>query len=153
MRAAGQDQFLAGGEDVVQADGAGAVPPGLVVEAGFSAERVHQPGLALGLLPNRIQRFGSELLAGLGGVLGDEGAGLGLREVAQAQGLGGDVERAAAGDNLPGTGADAIVPDVPQAAQHHALRKARRALLIAGPQLPQHREQRVPHQGIDLINQ
>ena len=151
--APGQDQLLPGGEDVVGGDGAGAVPPRLVVEAGFGAQRVHQPGLALGLLPHGVQRLRRERLAGLGAVLGDERPRLRLREVPQAQGLGCYVERAAAGNDLAGAGADAVVSDVAYAAQHHALWEALWALLVAGAKLAQYREQGIADKRVDLVDQ
>ena len=48
---------------------------------------------------------------------------------------------------------DAIVAHVPHATQHHTLRKAPGAPDVSRAQLPQHREQGVTHQGVDLIQQ
>ena len=48
---------------------------------------------------------------------------------------------------------DAVVAHVTHAAQHHALRKAVRTLVVASPQLPKHGDQRVSDQGIDLVDQ
>ena len=91
---------------------------------------------------------------------GEQRAHVGLREVAEAERLGLDVERAAAGDHrVLGAGVDAVVPDVTDvtyvahAAQHDALRKAGWALVVAGPQLAKHGDQRVADQGVDLVDQ
>ena len=54
MRAAREDEFLPRGVDVLLVNGARPIPPRFVVEAGAGTERVHQPGLALGLRPNDI---------------------------------------------------------------------------------------------------
>ena len=153
VRAPGKDQLLPGGVDVLHADGPGAVAPGLVVEAGAGAQRVHQPRLAAGVLPHGPARRRREALAGLEGVLRHQPARLPPREVAEAQGLRGDVEGAAAGDHLAGAGLDAVVPYVPHAAEHDAVREAPRAVLVAGAQLAQHGEQGVAHQGVDLVHQ
>ena len=88
------------------------------------------------------------------GVLGDQGAHLRLGEVPQAQRLGPDVERAAAGDDrLLGARVDAVVAHVAHPAQHHALGKATRAPDVAGPELTQHRDQGIADQRVDLVDQ
>ena len=153
MRPARQDQLLARGVDRILLDGARAVAPRLVVEARLGAQRVDQPRLAPGLGPHRGQRRRREALAGLLGVLRQQRARLRRGEVAQAHRLGGDVERAAAGHRLAGTGADAVVAQVPHPAQHDALREAGGTLLVAGAELAQHRQQGVAHQRVDLIHQ
>ena len=48
---------------------------------------------------------------------------------------------------------DAVVAHVTHAAQHHALWKAARAQVVAGPQLPEYGDQRVANQGVDLVDQ
>ena len=153
VRAAREDQFLPRRVDVVLPDGARAVAPRPVVEARPRAQRVHQPRLAPRLRPHRVERRRREPLARLGRVLRHQRPRLGLREVAQAQRLRGDVERAAARDDLARTRTDAVVADVAHAAQHDALREARRALLVIGAKLAQHREQGVAHQRVDLVDQ
>ena len=50
------NKMLPGVEDVGGGDRAGLVAPRLVVEADPAAQRVHQPWLALGLSPYRIER-------------------------------------------------------------------------------------------------
>ena len=76
------------------------------------------------------------------------------REVPDAQRFGPDVERAAAGDDrVLRARTDAVVAHVTHSAQHHALREAPGTLVIAGPQLPEYGDQRVPDQGIDLVDQ
>ena len=153
VRAPGEDQLLARRVDVLHVDGAGAVAPGLAVEAGPGAQRVHQPRLAAGVFPHRPARRRREALSGFQDVLQHQPARLLPREVAQAQGLRRHVERAAAGDHLAGARLDSVVSDVPHAAQHDAVREAPRPLLVAGAQLAQHREQGVAHQRVDLVDQ
>ena len=153
MRAPRQDQLLPRLEDVGLLDGARAVAAGLVVEARSGAQGVHQPRLALRLRPHRLRGRRRELLAGLLGVLAHQRLRLALVEVAEAQRLGGDVERAAAGDHLPAAGTDPVVANIPNPAQHDAGGEAFGALLVAGAQLAQHREQGVAHQRIDLVHQ
>ena len=87
-------------------------------------------------------------------MLGEQRAHFGLREVAEAQGSGLDVERAATGDHgvLRG-GLDPIVADVSHPAEHDAVREALGPLVITAPQLAQHRYQRVADQGVDLVDQ
>ena len=48
---------------------------------------------------------------------------------------------------------NAVVAHVADAAQHHTLRKPFGALDVAGTELAQHGDQRVAHQGIDLVDQ
>ena len=146
VRAPREDQLLARRVDVVLLDGARAVPSRLVVEAGPGEERIHQPELAPGLRPHRVQRRPREALPRLLRVLGHQGVRLRFREVAQAKGLRRHVERAPPGDDLAGARPDAVVADVPHPAQHHALRETLGALLVAGPELAQHQQQGVPHQ-------
>ena len=103
MRPAFEDQPLARRVDVVLLDGQRpvlALRP--VLEARQLAQRVHQPRLPPGLLPHRVQRRRREPLPGLLGVLLHQALCFLLGEVAQPQGLGGDVERAAAGDHFTG---------------------------------------------------
>ena len=59
-----------------------------------------------------------------------------------------------AGDDLPGARPDAVIADV-RAPRHntHALREALGALLVAGAELAQHREQGVADQRVDLVHQ
>jgi hypothetical protein len=70
---AAQDQVLLGLVDQRHVDGAGAIAPGRHLEAGLVGQRVDQPGLALGQLPDPLQGLGGERLAGLGGVLAEQG--------------------------------------------------------------------------------
>ena len=117
-----------------------------VLEADTVRQRVHQPGLAAGLRPHRRQRLRRERLAGRLRVLAQQRQRLLAREVAQPQRRGGDVERAAGG-------AHAVVAQVAHAGQHHAVRKALRAPGVAGAELLQHRQQRITHQRVDLVDQ
>ena len=96
--AAGEDEFLAGGVDVLFVDGSRAVAPDLALEARAGAQRVHQPGLASGGRPHGLAGRLRERLLRLGDVLPHQGARLLLRKVAEAQGLGRHVERAAVGE-------------------------------------------------------
>jgi hypothetical protein len=154
MRDATLDQVLLGLVDHGQVDRATAVAPGAHVEAGLVGERVDQPGLTAGQVPDLLQGLGGEDLPGLGGVLQQQGVDLVLIEVAQAQRLGLDVEGAAAGDDLGlGAGVDAVVAQVAHAAQHDRLREALGALRVAGAQLAQQRDQGVADQGVDLVEQ
>ena len=149
-----QDEVLSGVEEVVAGDRTGTVPARIGVEAGAAAERVHQPGLAPGLGPHRLQRLRGEGLPGFRAVLGEQRAYLRLREVPEAQRFRPDVERAAAGDRrVLRAGMDTVVAHVAHPAQHHALRKAPGALVVAGAQLPQHGDQGVADQGVELIDQ
>ena len=153
MRAAGEDKLLPRRVDVVRFDRPRAVPPRLVVETRPRAQRVHQPRLAPRLRPHRILRRRREALARLLRVLRHQRPRLRFREVAHANRLRRNVERAAAGDDLAGARPDAVVADVAHAAQHHALREALGALLVAGAELAQHREQGVADQRVDLVHQ
>ena len=87
VRFPAQDQPLLRLQDVVLLDGARAVAAGLVSEAGVVTQRVHQPRLARGARPDRLQRRLRERLPGLSGVLREQGAHLRLREVAEPQRL------------------------------------------------------------------
>ena len=108
----------------------------------------------MGLRPNGLQRLRRELLARLLGVLRQKRPRFVLGEVPQTQGLGPDVKGAAASDDgLLRRGVDAVVPHIAHAAQNDALRKPRRAAVIAGPELPQNGQQAVPHKGVDFINE
>ena len=82
------NKMLPGVEDVGGGDRAGSVAPRLVVEADFAAQRVHQPWLAPGLRPHRIERLRGERLSGLRGVLGEQRVHLGSREVAESERFG-----------------------------------------------------------------
>ena len=148
------NEMLPGVEDVGGGDSAGSVAPRLAGEADPAAQRVHQPRLAPGLSPYGLQRLRGERLSGLRGVLGEQGVHLGLCEVPDAQRFGPDVERAAAGDDrVLRARMDAVVAHVAHSAQHHALRETPGTPVIAGPQLPEYGDQRVPDQGIDLVDQ
>ena len=140
--------------DGVFVDRERAVPASLVPEARLVGQGVDQPRLALGLVPHRSKRGFGESLARLLGVLAEQGARCGLVEVAEPQRFRLDVEGAAAGDDLAGgLRVDAVVAHVADAAQDHALRKGRWAHVVAGAQLAQHRDQRVAHERIDLVDQ
>ena len=117
-------------------------------------ERIHQPRLALGERPDRLAGVRVEHLTRLPGVLGEQSFHFMRREVPQPQGLGLDVEGTSAGDHgLLGTGIDAVVAHVSDTAKNDALRKAGGALVVAGAQLPQHGEERVADQRVDLVHQ
>ncbi len=147
------EDFLCG-ENVVIRDDRAAVAPLRALEAGFVAQGVHQPRLPLGLRPHAFQRLGGELLAGLAGVLADQSLHFRFPEVPQPQRIGADVERAAARDHLSRrTRANAIVPQVAHAAQNDAVREPVWTQVVAGAQLAQYRQQRVTHQGVDLVDQ
>ena len=74
-------------------------------------------------------------------------------EIAQPQRLRLDVERAAPGNEvLLGARPNAIVPHVADAAQNHALREPSGTVAVAGAELPQDRDQRVPDQRVDLVD-
>ena len=130
------------------------VPAGRVLEAGPLGEGVDQVGLAPGQVPHPLEGFLLELLPGLLGVLAQQRPHLRLREVPQPQRLRLDVEGAATlhVGALAGR-VDAVVAHVSDPAQHHALRKLSRPPLVLGSQLPQHRDQGVPHQAVDFVDQ
>ena len=113
-----------------------------IPEAGVVAQRVHQPRLTAGARANQRQRVLCERLPSGRGVLRKQGPYLVLREVAQPQRLGLDVEGAAA-ENQPVLGGrvDAVVAYVAHPAQDDAVREGGRALVVAAAQLPQHRQQ------------
>ena len=96
MGVAAQDQPLLRLQDGGRGDRARTVAPRLVAETGVVAQRVHQPRLAGGALPDQLQRIFGKRLSGLLRVLRGQGARLRLAEVAEAQRLRLDVERAAA---------------------------------------------------------
>ncbi len=124
------------------------------LETGFIRQRVDQPGLAQSQGPHPVQSLGGEDLTGLRSVLQQQSLNLGLEEITQAQGLGLDVEGAPAGDRRRlGTRVNPVVTQVPHPAQHHRLRELHRPLGIAGPQLSQQGNQRVPDQGIRFVQQ
>ena len=153
MSVAPQDKTLARFLDGVERDRPAAVSRGLVLEAGFVGQRVHQPGLAAGQFPDCRQDFMGDGLAGLLGVLAQQVAHLPLREVAQAQGLGLDIEGAAAEHDIPCCGADAVVAHVAHAAQNDALREVPRSVAVPAAQLPEHRDRGVAHEGVDLVDE
>ena len=154
VRLAARDEPLPRVTDGVGRDRPGAVPAGRVPEAGVVGQGVDQPGLPAGQLPDLVPGARGERLARRLGVLGEQRQNLVVREVAQAQRLGLHVERAAAGDDrLLGARPDAVVAHVPHAAQDDALRKGRRAPDVARSQLAQHREQRIAHQRVDLVDE
>ena len=154
MRLAALDDPLLRTPNVVGGDWTAAVTPGFVPETGLVRQRVHQPRLAAGPLPDRFQRRGCELLPRLTGVLREQRRYVVPGEVAQAHRTGLDVEGAAAGNHcLFRAGTDAVVADVPHPAQHDALREAGGAPHVSGPQLAQHRQQRVADEDVDLIHQ
>jgi hypothetical protein len=151
---AAQDQVLLGLVDQRDVDGAGAVAPGGDLEAALVGQRIDQPGLALGQVPDPLQGLGREDLPGLGRVLAEQRGHLLGGEVPQAQRLGLDVEGTAAGDRRRlGAGVDAVVAQIPHPAQHHRGRKGRRALRVARAQLAQQRDQRVADQGVHLVEE
>jgi len=75
-------------------------------------------------------------------------------EVAQAEGLGLDIEGAAACDHdLISVGVNSVVSDRPHAAKNDSGRKERRPLGVSCTQLSKDRDEGIAHQGIDLIYQ
>ncbi|MCY4374479.1 MAG: hypothetical protein OXC31_11950 [Spirochaetaceae bacterium] len=85
MGLSAQNDPLPGGVDRLCSDGPAAIAPSRVGEARFLSQRVDHPRLAGRQLPYRLQgRFG-EPLSGLGGVLDEQRAHLGLGEVPDAQ--------------------------------------------------------------------
>ena len=147
-----EDELLASVLDRVHRDRPATVPPGPVLEAGFVGEGVDQPRLAPGQLPDRGGRLARERLAGLPGVLREQGLDLVRREVPKSQGLGAHIEGAPAGDDLVPRGRpDAVVAHVAHPAQDHALRKPGGALGIAGPELAQDGEQGVADECVNLV--
>ena len=99
-------------------------------------ERVDEPGLALGLPPDHLQRLRREHLPGFVRVLVQKRTHLLLSEVSEAQGLCLDVEGAAADDDRPlGARVDAVVAHVADAAEDDAVGKVRGPVHVAGPQL------------------
>ena len=154
VRLPAQDELFARGVDRLGGDRPAAVASPFAGEARLLGQCVDQPRLAGGQLPHRLQRRCGEPLPGLRGVLAEQRAHLGLREVVQPQGSRLDVEGAAAGDHaLLGRRVDAVVAHVAHPAQNHALREAGRALVVAGAQLPQHRDQGVADQRVDFVDQ
>ena len=148
------DQPLLRGVDVILRDRVLPVTPDIVREAGRISEGVHEPGLALGPSPYRLQRLRCEPLPRLLGVLRQQRQHVLSGQIAQTHRSGLDVECAASQDDgVFRTRVDTVVAHVAHAAQHHALRKTLRAPDVAGPELAQHGDQRVAHQGIDLVNQ
>ena len=128
--------------------------PHLVLEACLPAQRVHQPRLPGGARQDMPHRLLRERLPGRRRVLRQQLPHLLLREVAQSQRLGLDVEGAAA-EHQPVLGGrvDAVVPHVTHPAQDDAVREGGRTLVVAAAQLPQHRQQGVAHQRVDLVDQ
>ena len=148
-----EDQLLAGVLDRRFGDRAAAVARRPVVEAGFVGERVHQPRLTPGQLPDRGAGLARKRLAGLLVVLSEQGLDLVRREVSEPQRLGAHVEGAPAGDDRVLRGRpDAVVAHVAHPAQDHALRKPVRALRVAGPELAKDREQGVADERVDLVD-
>ena len=154
MGLAALDQGFARFEDIALGEWAFAQAERLVLEAHLPGQRVDKPRLAPGLLPHGVHGSGRELLTGLGGVLVQQGRDLRCGKISEAEGPGLDVEGAATGDDLLfGTRMNAVVPHVAYAAKDHALRKPVRAIDVAGTQLAKHRDQRVAHQRVDLVDQ
>ena len=154
MRFAAHDEPLARRRDGVGRDGPAAVPPRLVPEAGVVAERVDQPRLASGQPPDLLAGVSRERLSRFLGVLRQQRARLAFREIPQAEGLGLDVEGAAAGDDrLLGTRMDAVVAHVADAAQDDALREGVGAQRVAGAQLTEYRQEGVADQRVDLVDE
>ncbi len=73
-------------------------------------------------------------------------------EISKTQGFRLDVKTTAAGDNIffP-AGMDAVITDIAHTAEDNGLRKGGRAFVIAGTELPKHRDQGIAHQGIDFV--
>ena len=154
MGLATQDQRLARLEDVALGQWCAGLLRHPRREAHLQRQRVDEPGLPPGLLPHGPHRPGRELLAGLGGVLAEQGLHLGPREIPHPKRPGLDVEGAATRDDLLlRARVDAVVADVAHAAEHDALGKPVRALGISGAELPEHRHQRVAHHRVDLVDQ
>ena len=154
MGVAAQDQPLLRVQDGCCRDRAFAVAARLVAEAGIVAQRVHQPRLAGGALPDQRQRTLGERLPGLCRMLRGQRVNLLLGEVAEPQRFRLDIERAAAEHQaVLGSRMDAVVAHVTHPAQDDAVRKALRAVDVPRAQLAQHRQQGVAHQRVDLIDQ
>ena len=148
------DDLLSGFVDVAGVDRPVAVSSALVAEAGLRGQCVDQPRLTLRLCPDFPQGILGERLSRVLRVLVEQRRDFGAREVPETQRLRLDVERTPAGDDFPcGARVDAVVPHVTNAAQDNALRKARRAPVVSRPKLSQHRQQRIAHQGIDLVDE
>ena len=136
VRLAAQDQPFLRFDHHPGRDRRRAFPAWLHLEADLVSQSVDQPGLAVGQFPGQFQRRLLESLPGLLGVLPVQRFHISLVKVAQAQRLGLDVERAAAGDDgFVTAGMDAIVAHVAYSAQDDALWKRRRTPGIAGAQL------------------
>ena len=155
MRLAAQDDALLRRPDGLLVDGPRSVPVRAGPEAGLVGERIHQPRLSPRLTPHRLDGGGGERLPRLRRVLPPEAPRhRPARSPPDASDFRLDVERAAPGDHrVRRRGMDPVVAHVAHAAQHHALRKAVRTLVVPRPQLPQHRQQRVADQHVDLVDQ
>ena len=154
MRVATQNQALTRAVNRIDVDLPAAVADSVPLEAHFVGQRVDKPGLTLSLSPDLGDRLGGEALAGLTRVLIEQLPDLGFAEVAQAQGLRLDVEGAPTQDGIPlGRRVDAVVAHVTHATQHHALGKPPRAVGVASAELPQHGDQGVADQRVDLVDQ
>ena len=152
MRFAPLDQLLPGIVNGTFPDRTGSVAPVFVAEARLVGQRVHQPGLAPRKIPDGLHRRRFESLSRLPCVLLKQRPDITLGEVAKAQRLRPDVERATA-ENLRAFSArlDSVVAHVAHAAEDDALRVSGRALPVPGPELPQHGNQRVADQRVDLV--
>jgi hypothetical protein len=133
--------------------GVAAVAGGLVFPGAFVAQRVHQPGLPSVSAQSSGQMAGSIAWPVVGFVLLPQGHGFFTAEVAQAQRLGLDVERAAAGDDFLVGGVHAVVAHIAHAAQDDGLRERARALGIARADLAQQRNQGVADQRVHFVEQ
>ena len=153
MRVASQNETLAGVLDALERNRSAAVVRRLVLEAGLAGRRVHQPGLAAGLPPDFGESVVGEGLAGFVGVLTEQIPDLALREIAEAEGLGLDVEGAATQHDLPRRRADAVVAHVAYTTQDDALREAPGPVAVPAAQLPEHRDQGVAHERVDLVDE
>ena len=148
------DEPFARFADGLYIDRARPVAARLVAEAGFVGQRVHEPRLAAGGVPDFGLRRVAPCLSRLPGVLHEERLDLAGAEVSETQGLGADVEGAAAENHgVFGARPDAVVAHVADAAQDDALRKPVRPAGVAAAQLSQHRQQGVPDQRVDLVDQ
>jgi len=125
-----------------------------VPEAALVGQGVDQPGLPLGEVPDERERIGLEALPGLRGVLAEEFLDLAAQEITEPKRFSPDVEGASARDHrLAIVQPEAVIPHVPDSAEDDALGEGAGPAVVAGPEMPQHRDQRVPHQAVDLVEE
>jgi len=130
-----------------------AVARGPVFPGQLIPQRIHQPGLAVGVFPElRIDRRINGLPGGRF-VLPPQRCGFVATQITQAQRLGLDIERRTAGDDFVMCRMDAVIPHIAYATQDDGLRKCCGALGIAGTNLAQQRDQRVADQCVHFVEE